>query len=228
MLIARHANYKMEKKFYYKKDNANPFIFLDNIDLSLTRSLGEYILEHKSLSNLRWDGSVPFNGSHWWFFPYCFRYTEYRHYMDETVNELTNYKIYKLASPIFSKIESIRPELEIFYAEINLIPPGREITPHLDNPDGIEGRRWYLEGSCRIHVPLITNKEVIMYSGDQSMHMPEGTIYEFHNNLIHSVVNQGEYSRIHLVIDLVPKEYKEDMNYFLQQENKNFHILNLN
>ena len=200
------ANYNMEKKSYYKKDDNLPFIFLGNIDTSLTQSLGNYIINDSSLSNIRWDGSTPFNGSHWWVFPYCFRYSKYRHYMKT--------KIYELACPIFEVVEELRPELEIFYAEINLIPPGKQITPHVDNPEGLDGNRWYLGASCRIHVPLITNKEVIMYSGNQSMNMPEGTVYEFNNNIIHNVDNPSKLARVHLVMDLVPKDYKNDMDYF--------------
>lgn len=55
-----------------------------------------------------------------------------------------------------------------------------------------------------------------MYCGGEKRNLPVGSIYEFHNNLPHWVENKGTTPRIHFVLDLVPKIYKEDIDHFLQ------------
>jgi hypothetical protein len=66
-----------------------------------------------------------------------------------------------------------------------------------------------------------------MTSGNETKHLPVGTIYEFHNNLIHRVENKGSSPRVHLVMDLVPKKYKPDLDYFLKKDPAVRHIANL-
>jgi hypothetical protein len=209
-----------EKKYYYIKDDANPFIFLDCIDPLKIQPLAEFLISSASVKNIRWDGNASFANSHWWTFPYCFRYNEYRN----IIHTSQHYRIkkiqdaYNLSQDIFETVESLCPSFDIFYAEINYIKPGEGIKPHKDNGDGVTGRHWYLGASKRIHVPIITNELAIMYCNNQSKHLPVGTVYEFHNNLNHYVVNDGDTPRVHLVIDLVPTEYRHDLDFYLQQD----------
>lgn len=209
-----------EKKYYYIKDDSRPFIFLDNIDLSLVNPVAEYILNTASEKNLRWDNNKSFEGSYWWTFPFCFRFNEYRNKMlDSTSKKITELKhLYDLLCPVFERVEELRPDLEIFYTEVNYILPGESIKPHKDNGGGLEARHWFLGGACRIHVPLVTNTDAIMTSGGESKHLPVGTVYEFHNNLDHYVENRGSSPRVHLVMDLVPKKYKLDLDHFLKKD----------
>lgn len=220
-----------EKKYYYLKDDTKPFIFLSDIDLELIEPVATYILETASNKNLRWDSNKNFEGSYWWTFPFCFRFTEYRNKMLEgTTGKIVALReLYNMLCPIFETIETLRPDLEIFYTEINYILPGESIKPHKDNGGGLDARHWFLGGACRIHVPLFTNINAIMTSGNESKHLPVGTIYEFHNNLDHYVVNNGDSPRVHLVIDLVPKNYKPDLDYFLKRDVfvSSAHITNL-
>ena len=92
-----------EKKYYYIKDDSRPFIFLDNIDQSLITPVAEYILNTVSEKNLRWDKNKSFEGSYWWTFPFCFRFSEHRNIMlDSTVEKIANLNdLYKLLCPIF-------------------------------------------------------------------------------------------------------------------------------
>lgn len=211
---------EFEKKYYYTKDDSQPFIFLGSIDPIMLSPLSQFIIESASLANIRWDGNSSFSNSHWWTFPKCFRYKEYR----DIVNTSQNYRIkkikeaYNLSEPIFEVVESVCPGFDIFYAEINYIKPDNIIKPHKDNGEGIEGKHWYLGGSKRVHVPLLTNEYSIMHCAGMSKHLPVGSIYEFHNNLTHYVTNDGVTPRIHLVLDLVPTEYRQDLDYFLQHD----------
>lgn len=208
------------KTQYYLKDDSKPFIFLSNIEKNKTESLANYCLNNFTNNNLRWDGLKPFEGSYWWTFPYCFRYKEYRHILQESnhprITKIRNAYIHSL--PILETVENLCPNFNIFYAEINAILPGKSILPHKDNKDGLSGIHWYLGCSRRIHVPLVTNEQSIMHCGAETLHMPVGTIYEFHNNLMHHVTNNGTVPRIHLVLDLVPSEYRNDIDHFLSTD----------
>ena len=206
------------KAQYYIKDDLNPFIFLKEINLSLINPVADFCLKNKASDNLRWDGNQSFAGSHWWTFPYCFRYIEYRNIIQDSMHyRIKKIKLaYQISLPIIEYIEQLLPDFEIFYAEINFINPGEKIKPHRDNGDGLKGKHWFLGSSKRIHVPLITNENCIMFCGGKQQHLPVGTVYEFHNNLQHWVENNGATPRAHFVLDLVPKQFRSDLDHYLK------------
>jgi len=56
----------------------------------------------------------------------------------------------------------------------------------------------------RIHVPVITNTECIFSVGDESKNLPAGQIWIIDNvNRYHSVGNNGDSDRVHLIIDAI-------------------------
>ena len=65
---------------------------------------------------------------------------------------------------------------------------------------------WILKKSKRIHIPIVTNPECIFTVGDNSINMKVGEIWEMNNDKMqHSVHNNGDEDRIHLIIDWVEK-----------------------
>jgi len=59
----------------------------------------------------------------------------------------------------------------------------------------------------RIHLPILTNSEVLMFLDGDLYHFEEGNIYFFHNGCIHSSENNHLYEdRIHLVWDMLLTE----------------------
>lgn len=85
-----------------------------------------------------------------------------------------------------------------YFVRANLVRlrPGGSIAPHKDN-------NFSLAHSHRIHVPLLTNVAVTFTVGDETVHMPEGEIYEINNRRLHSVSNLGSEDRVHLIMDYV-------------------------
>ncbi len=73
------------------------------------------------------------------------------------------------------------------------LPAGGEISRHVDRDAS-----HYVH---KIHVPLITNPETIIHVGHQSKHLPEGEIVEVNNKRTHSVKNDGDQDRIHLIFE---------------------------
>ena len=59
-------------------------------------------------------------------------------------------------------------------------------------------------GMIRIHIPVITNKDVTMQVEDNTYHFAVGESWYFDASCWHSVKNSGRDDRIHLIADLYP------------------------
>jgi len=68
------------------------------------------------------------------------------------------------------------------------VPEHRDINYH-----------WY--NRVRIHLPVITNPDVLFYCGDMHVHMRPGETWIFDSWKPHRVENGSDENRIHLVID---------------------------
>lgn len=70
-----------------------------------------------------------------------------------------------------------------------------EVSEHVDF-----NYHWY--SRVRMHIPVITNPDVLFYCGDEVLNMRAGECWIFDNWRRHRVINGGGEDRIHLVIDL--------------------------
>jgi hypothetical protein len=77
---------------------------------------------------------------------------------------------------------------------LNNLPAGKVIAEHPD-------RNYHLETCRRIHLPIITNKKVDFNVDREKIPMTVGVITEINNNILHSVQNNSDKDRIHLLID---------------------------
>lgn len=96
------------------------------------------------------------------------------------------------------------------------LPAGRSINTHTDHDCGYE------DGIFRVHVPIITNKEVRFTLNNQDLMMRSGEAWYTNVNLPHSVTNKGQTNRIHLVIDCIRNEWSDilfaSLGYDFEQE----------
>lgn len=108
-------------------------------------------------------------------------------------NQLNSY-----TDAIVNELEQIYDGVaaRILYAKIS---PGSGIAPHSDNG-------YYFQHSHRCHVPIITNDNVFFTIEDDSFNLPQGKCYEVDNILMHHVRNLGNTDRIHLIVDIIPKD----------------------
>lgn len=74
------------------------------------------------------------------------------------------------------------------------------IRPHVDG-----GNMLYIIRRC--HIPLVTDEKVFFTVMNNTVNMKTGTAYEINNGMLHSVDNQSDIDRIHLIIDLLPNSY---------------------
>lgn len=80
--------------------------------------------------------------------------------------------------------------------------PGGVILPH---QDAMPAAKW----PHKIHVPLITNKDVIFRCGDEYRHLEEGVAVEVNNMGVHGVKNDGATHRTHLIFEYYDADQPE-------------------
>jgi hypothetical protein len=123
----------------------------------------------------------------------------------------TKHKFYQLfeksIQPLISLIDStvihhskqdISTTKKSYPVRINLVRllPNGSIPVHND-------KNHSLSHSHRIHIPIITNENVIFTVDNKEIHMKEGEVYEINNRLLHTVRNEGTEIRTHMIIDWV-------------------------
>lgn len=73
---------------------------------------------------------------------------------------------------------------------------GGEVPPHIDI-------NYYWRTHLRIHIPVITNPDVLFTCDGETVHMESGSCWIFDSFRPHNVQNKGAEQRIHLVLDTV-------------------------
>ena len=107
-------------------------------------------------------------------------------------------KFYGLLTPILSELET---KLKKFYGDGQIIrielvnlPNKSKVKPHYDKGES-------LEEDNRVHLPLQTSKSVIFKVGGEEKNMKVGELWEINNKKLHSVENNDNMDRIHMIID---------------------------
>jgi hypothetical protein len=74
------------------------------------------------------------------------------------------------------------------------LEPGHTVPPHVDT-----NYHWF--NRVRIHIPITTTEDVLFYCGDKHVHMAAGEAWIFNSWSQHTVENNGDKTRVHLVLD---------------------------
>jgi len=89
-------------------------------------------------------------------------------------------------------------------ARFSKIDPGKSISLHRDD---------YMENMTRVHWPVISSPENIMFNYDEEnkkidrYYLEPGRCYAINTNLLHGIKNNSNISRVHLIINFsVPFE----------------------
>lgn len=81
--------------------------------------------------------------------------------------------------------------------------PGAEIKPHRDRGCN------YVNGACRIHIPIQTNTAVQFKVADEFLVLYEGSSWYIDFDETHSIVNNGQSVRVHLVMDTLRNSWTD-------------------
>lgn len=119
-------------------------------------------------------------------------------------NGLDNYNMSAPLQRIFKHLvvllQETYPEFEGEFkrALLNRVRAGGKIREHIDTG-------YHAENTHRIHLCMFTNPLSHMTIDGHMFRMEIGGIYEVNNIKPHQVVNKGETSRTHLIVDWGPK-----------------------
>lgn len=109
-------------------------------------------------------------------------------------------------TPLMQELPSIEAWVEalpctVMSVRLLNLAAGAVIKTHRDRELSFE------QGEARLHLPIFTHPKVLFTIDGQAMHMPAGECWYLNANLPHSVVNESNIDRIHLVIDCVVNDW---------------------
>ena len=90
-------------------------------------------------------------------------------------------------------------------ARLMRLMPGSTIKEHSDYDLSLE------DGNARLHVPITTNSGVTFRLNGQRVDMQAGECWYLRLSDPHSVVNNGEEERVHLVIDVTVNNWLTEL-----------------
>lgn len=101
--------------------------------------------------------------------------------------------------------ESVKESGLIIRAILVKLPSKKSIPTHIDYGLGLNIPK-------RIHIPIQTNEECFFTVGEETKNLKRGELWEINNDKkVHSVENNGDTDRIHLIVDWVSNS---DLNDF--------------
>lgn len=112
-------------------------------------------------------------------------------------------------TPLLAQCVYFREILERFQCPVETVrllalSPGSLIKTHRDRGLG------YPHGAFRLHIPIVTDEQVIFRVDGCDLQMETGTCWYANFDLPHSVEHPGSIRRIHLVIDGLRNEWTDD------------------
>lgn len=115
--------------------------------------------------------------------------------LSKNINNLKNDKSQDTINSLYKHLEDLY-DAKVVRCEIVKMHKHSSIPTHIDS-----GEFLYL--GRRIHVPLVTNKDITFTVLNHSLNMQVGKWYDINNSLPHSVDNPTDTERIHIIIDLI-------------------------
>ena len=117
----------------------------------------------------------------------------------EEVNSLKDPKAVIELNSVFKMLEEYYDGKAVRCEIINM-DPNSEIKPHVDSFD-------FCHYARRVHIPIITNKNVFFTVLNKTINMEVGKWYEINNDLPHSVKNKSNENRVHIICDILGNKF---------------------
>lgn len=123
---------------------------------------------------------------------------DFRHESPTVRDKFIEFDCSTLLEPLLQSISDYYTgEGYVVRALLTRLKPHGVIPPHVD-------QGYSLLHCRRIHIPLVTTDTVAFTVGGEQRAMKEGEVWEINNAREHSVFNQSDQTRVHLIIDWVP------------------------
>lgn len=113
-------------------------------------------------------------------------------------------------TPVLDKMPYVKEIINSWQCEkesIRLLSlaPGSVIKPHRDQGCA------YHDGSFRIHIPIVTNPEVYFTIEEEKLQLSAGECWYMNFSATHSIVNNGDTARVHLIIDGIRNSWTDEL-----------------
>ena len=113
-------------------------------------------------------------------------------------------------TPLLDACPYFREVIGAFACEVQSVrlmrlTPGSIIKAHRDHDLAAE------DGRARVHIPVVTNPGVRFRLNDTPVPMQPGEAWYLRLSDLHSVTNQGDADRVHLVIDIIVNGWFSDL-----------------
>ena len=182
-----------------KADKDYNFIYFKNFDIDLLKSkcisLNKEWLLDQSRQNMQYpDRRNP----HLYTNTYMIQDHSLEWKNGEKFNPLLkDTDLYETVSPIVVELErrACGKSARILLIKLDA---NKNVTEHTDSGD-------YLNTVRRFHIPIITNEDVSYTVNGEKINMKEGECWEINNRKPHSVDNDSDKDRIHLLVDIMPE-----------------------
>lgn len=109
-------------------------------------------------------------------------------------------KYMPLIEPFMELLNKQFPNCIVSRMAFSKLFPKKYISPHVDFMDMIKYPH-------RVHLPITTNNCCLFIIGDDISVLKEGALTHICQHVLHSVVNDGDTERIHLIIDFMNVKY---------------------
>lgn len=117
-------------------------------------------------------------------------------------------ELWALIEPIVLYLEGINPGKARGTIVLSKLLKGQEIPDHRDYIQDSKNSDFLIfsNKTRRYHIPLITNEKSLFKNGETTIHMNLGECWEINKANMHSVTNNGDEDRVHLIVDMIPVE----------------------
>tara|TARA_R110000803_G_scaffold199999_2_gene264212 strand:- start:61 stop:585 length:525 start_codon:yes stop_codon:yes gene_type:complete len=120
---------------------------------------------------------------------------------DFKLNNPTYWNEYKTFKNEFKIINNILTKIYgkgfVIRAILVMLKSNSKIDKHIDSGES-------LSVSHRVHIPIITNKNILFEIDNEIKNLKEGEMWEINNSeKIHSVINNSNINRVHLIVDWI-------------------------
>lgn len=116
-------------------------------------------------------------------------------------------ELWDLVKPLVKYLEDLNPGKMHGTIVLSNLRAGHSIPEHRDyKHDSVDiDFLNFSNQTQRYHVVLTTNKDSFFTNGKTTINMKVGECWEINKGNVHSVRNDGQTDRMHLIIDLIPK-----------------------
>lgn len=113
-------------------------------------------------------------------------------------------------TPVLDLMPYVKEILDAWQCEKHAVrllslAPGSFIKPHKDPGCA------YHDGSFRVHIPVVTNPDVYFTIDEDRLQLKAGECWYMNFSATHSIVNQGNTPRIHLVMDGIRNAWTDEL-----------------